>query len=362
MMSKPLVPTLGGDCYRDPQQLARELECIFARQWLLVGREERLAAPGDYLTQRVGSESVLVVRGREGALRAFYNVCRHRGSELCAAEAGRFEAGIRCPYHAWTYALDGRLRGVPRLRDVEDFPKHELSLYPVSLATWEGFLFIRLEQEGAELLDCLGALPARAHPYPLAELRTAVRAERIVEANWKILVENFMECYHCPGVHPELCDLVPLYRSGDVDASDDAPPEFRDGAVTATRSGTTRRPIVAGLRDRARQQYHAELVLPNLLLYLFPDYVCTRTLWPLTPTRTRIVSEWLFEAETTARGDFDPSDAVEFMNLLGGQDWAVCEGVQRGVTSRAHRNGFLLPQESEVADVMCWICAQLGAA
>jgi len=359
-MSKPLVPTLGGDAYCDPELLSREFERIFARQWLLAGREAQLAEPGDYLTQRIGSESVLVVRGRDGALRAFYNVCRHRGSELCAAEAGRFDQAIRCPYHAWTYGLDGTLRGVPYLRGVEAFPKRELSLYPVSLATWGGFIFIRLAAEGAALLEGLGALPERAQPYPLAGLRTAARAERIVEANWKILVENFMECYHCPGVHPELCDLVPLYRSGDVDASEDTPPDFRDAVVTATRSGTTRRPLFAGVRDRARQQYHAELVLPNLLLYLFPDYVCARTLWPLTPVRTRVVSEWLFERETTSRSDFDPGDAVEFMNLLGAQDWSVCEGVQRGITSRAHRHGFLMPQESLVADVMRWICSQLA--
>jgi Rieske 2Fe-2S family protein len=358
-MSARLVPTLNGSYYRDPEVLQREFERIFLRSWVLAGREEQLAEIGDYFTFELGPESVLVVRGRDAALRAFYNVCRHRGSRLCSETTGRFEGVIRCRYHAWSYALDGALRAVPFLQDAEPFPKGELSLYPVSVEAWQGFVFARLEPDGETLLAQLGALADRARPFPLAALRVGARAERVVEANWKILVENFMECYHCPGVHPELADLVPLYRTGEVDSSGSEPPEYRDRAVTSTCSGTTKRPIFAGLRDRPRQRYHAELVLPNLLLYLFPDYVCARSLWPLSSTRTRIVSEWLFEPAAMEHPDFDASDAVDFMNLLGEQDWQVCEAVQRGVVSRAHRHGVLLAQESEVADVTRWYLEQL---
>jgi len=162
-------------------------------------------------------------------------------------------------------------------------------------------------------------------------------------------------------VHPELADLVPLYRTGKVDASGSEPPEYRAGAVTSTLGGTTRRPFFAGLRDLPRQRYHAKLVLPNLLLYLFPDYVCARSLWPDGPTRTRILSEWLFEPEVLARPDCDVSDAADFVNLLGAQDWAVCEAVQQGVGSRAHRHGVMLAQESEVADVTRWYLEQFDA-
>ncbi len=360
-MTTDLIPTLTGNYYRDPEVLEREFERIFFRSWVLAGREEQLPEVGDYFTFELGPESVLVVRGRDGALRAFYNVCRHRGARLCAAREGRFEGAIRCRYHAWSYALDGALRAVPQPPDADKFPKDSLALYPVAVETWEGFVFLRLDPDGEALLDQLGALPERARPFPLASLRVGARAERTVAANWKILVENYMECYHCPGVHPELTDLVPLYRTGTVDASGSEPPEYREGACTSTLDGTTQRPIFAGLRDRPRQQYHAELVLPNLLLYLFPDYVCARSLWPVSPTRTRIVSEWLFEPDTQARSDFDASDAVDFMNLLGEQDWQVCEAVQQGVVSRAHRHGVMLPQESEVADVTRWYLAQFEA-
>lgn len=361
-MASRLDTTLTGRYYRDPAVLERELERIFFASWVLVGRADRVAEAGDYFTFEFGAESVLIVRGRDHVLRAFYNVCRHRGARLCAAGAGRFRGTIQCPYHGWSYALDGTLRSVPKIHGSADFPKHAFSLYPAAVEVWEGFVFVRLDAPGEPLSTQLGSLPERARPYPLATLRTGARAEREVDANWKILVENFMECYHCPGVHPELAQLVPLYRTGEVDASGGEPPDFCEGVVTATHDGTTRRRIFAGLRHRPRQRYHAELVLPNLFLYLFPDYVCARSLWPLSPTRTRIVSEWLFEPEVHGQAGCEVSDAVSFMNLLGEQDWKVCEAVQQGIASLAHARGVLLPQESEVAEVRRWYLERLAAA
>ncbi|HXV37786.1 MAG TPA: aromatic ring-hydroxylating dioxygenase subunit alpha [Myxococcota bacterium] len=359
-MSGELKPTLAGRYYRDPELLERELERIFFRSWLLAGRAEAAAKAGDFFRFDVGRESALVVRGRDAQLRAFHNVCRHRGARLCDESAGHFAGAIRCRYHAWSYALDGALRAVPNLHDSQPLEKRRFSLYPLALDCWQGFVFLRFDASGEPLLAALGALPERASAHPLASLRVGARAECVVEANWKILVENFMECYHCPGVHPELVDLVPLYRTGEVDTAGSQPPEFREGAVTATLSGTTQRPIFAGLRERPQQRYHAELVLPNLLLYLFPDYVCARSLWPLSPTRTRIQSEWLFDSALLERGDFDPSDAVDFMQRLGDQDWRVCEAVQRGVVSRAHRHGVLLAQESEVEEIQRWYLRSIG--
>jgi len=352
---------LTGDQYREIAVLEREFERIFFASWLLAGREEQVAKAGGYFTFELGNESVLVVRGRDHVLRAFYNVCRHRGARLCEPGAGRFKGAIRCPYHAWRYALDGRLRAAPKVHESEHFSKDAFALYPAAVEAWEGFIFVRLNTAGEPLVTQLGHLPERARPYPLESLRVGARAEREVAANWKILIENFMECYHCPGVHPELSKLVPLYGSGEVDASSDEPPEFREGVVTATRCGTTRRPVFPELRGRPRQRYHAELVLPNLLLYLFPDYVCARSLWPVSPTRTRIVSEWLFEPAVLAQEDPDVDDAVSFLNLLGEQDWRVCEAVQQGVVSRAHTHGVLLEQESEVGEVTRWYLERIQA-
>jgi len=357
-----LEPTLPGRYYTDPGILEIEWERIFGRAWLYAGREERLPNPGDYFTLPVGRDSVLVVRDRDGRVGAFHNVCRHRGARLCAEETGSLKA-IRCPYHAWTYGLDGRLAGAPNLRDGEGFRREEFSLHPVALESWRGCLFVNLDPHPEPLAKSLGGMPERVRRYPLETLKVAHHAEHEVEANWKILVENFQECYHCPGVHPELCDLVPLYRTGVVDNADH--PEnreiatFRKGAVTFTHSGTTKRPLFAGLIGKDKTTYNGELILPSAWMNFLPDFVQTRSLWPLSPTRTRLIADWLFEPATMALPDFDPSDALTFTNLIAAQDWKVCEAVQKGVASRAYRNGVFTPLEDGPADFDRWVLKRL---
>ncbi len=359
----PLEPTLAGRYYSDPDILAREWERIFYRSWLCAGREERLADAGTYLTLPVGDESVLVVRDTRGTLRAFYNVCRHRGARLCDGEEGRLKGALRCGYHAWTYALDGRLIGTPHLRQEDGFPKDRYSLYPVALDVWGGFVFVNLEgARAAPLAAQLGDAAARVRRYPLASLKVGARRLDEVACNWKILVENYMECYHCPGVHPELCDLVPLYRKGEVDTPDGQDVAyFRDGATTFTLGGATRRPLMSGLSEEERRKYNGEMILPSLMLNLFPDYAHARTLWPLGPARTRIVSEWLFEPGTMRRDDFDPADAVGFIDMVSRQDWKVCEAVQKGVGSRAHAHGVYTPQEAHAAGFKRWFLQRFDA-
>lgn len=357
-----LEPTLPGRYYCDPSILEAEWERIFYRSWLYAGREERVSGPGDFFTIAIGHENVLIVRDAEGGLGAFYNVCRHRGSRLCREEAGSLKA-IRCPYHAWTYRLDGRLAAAPNLRDGDGFKREEFSLYPVALRTWRGCIFINLDGEGAPLESQLGEMPERVQRYPLEDLKIAVHAVHEVEANWKILVENYQECYHCPGVHPELCDLVPLYRTGVVDdPGNQEVATFRAGAVTFTREGTTKRPLFAGLTDKDKTTYNGELILPNSWINFLPDFVQVRSLWPLSPTRTRLVTDWLFEPVTMAREDFDPSDAVTFTNLISEQDWKVCEGVQAGIGSRAHRHGVFTPLEHGPADIKRFVLERLEPA
>ncbi|HEU4402164.1 MAG TPA: aromatic ring-hydroxylating dioxygenase subunit alpha [Candidatus Polarisedimenticolia bacterium] len=355
-----LEPTLPGAYYTDPSILAREWERIFQRSWLYAGREEQVARPGDFVTLPVGNESVLIVRGDDGRLRAFYNVCRHRGSILCAGETGSLKA-IRCPYHAWTYGLDGGLKAAPNLRREEGFPKEEFSLHPVALEVWRGGLFVNLEAGAVPpLATALLGMPGRVGRYPLETLRVARHDVHDVEANWKILIENYQECYHCPGVHPELCALVPLYGTGAVDNPGNGEvATFRAGAVTFTHTGTTRRPLFPGLTEQERRTFNGELILPNTWMNFLPDFVQTRTLWPLSPTRTRFVTDWLFDPETMARDDFDPQDAIAFTNLIAEQDWKVCEGVQRGVGSRAHRHGVFTPLEEELGHFKRWVVERL---
>ena len=357
-----IAPTFPGSYYCDPEILEKEWEKIFHRAWLCVGRESNVSEPGDFLTVQLGPENILITRDKQGHLSAFYNVCRHRGTKLCIETTGHLEGTIRCPYHAWTYALDGRLIGTPHLQEGDGFSRESFSLVPVGLDVWGGFIFVNLADDPQPLAAQLGELPEYARRYPLSELRTAQHLEHDVEANWKILYENYTECYHCPGIHPELCKLVPLYAKGPVFEGEEEGAPFGNGVATFTLSGTTRRPLFAGLSEHEKSVYNATSILPNVMLYLMPDFVATRTLWPVSPTRTRIVSEWLFEPSTMAREDFDPSDAVEAVQTVALQDWEACERAQLGVGSRAfEKGGVYIPGEYEANQFKEWLMKAIEA-
>jgi len=379
----PLDLSLPKASYTDEAEFARERDAVLLPGWFCVGRAERLAAAGDYLTADVAGESVIVVRDDDGALRGFYNLCRHRGSRLAPPElsepdtaphawpppappgpstssgTGCFAGAIRCPYHAWTYGLDGTLRSAPFLPDLRHH-RAALSLHPVDIASWGGFVFARLEPAAEPLDGALGEIPARVARYGLAELRTGARVRYEVAANWKVILENYNECYHCGPVHPELCELVPDFARGGADLDWDAGVPHRDGAYTFTVTGTTARRPLPGLSDLERTRHKGELVLPNLMLSLAADHVVAFTVWPRAADRTTVVCEFLFHPDEMARPDFDPADAVTFWDLVNRQDWLICERVQDGMGSRRFAFGYLAPMEEPSADVGRYVAARLG--
>jgi Rieske 2Fe-2S family protein len=295
-------------------------------------------------------ESVLLVRTKEGKLKAHYNVCRHRGARLCSGDA--VTTSIRCPYHAWTYGLDGRLLGAPFLNQDPALKQEEFSLHPVGIALWGGFFFLNLWPAGPvgrAFAEALGSMPERVRRYPLESL---VTGHRIVYDN---------ECYHCAGVHPELCEVVPAFKEkggAGLDWEHGIP--HRDGAFTFTKNGTTARAPFAGLSDEEKVRHKGELVYPNLFLSLSPDHVAAFLLTPEAPDRTRVVCEFLFDAAEVARPGFDPSDAVEFWDLINRQDWAICGEVQRGMSSRVHRFGYYAPMEDQSLDIRRYVLERLG--
>src|SRR5262245_12892468 len=243
-----LERTLHRDHYLSDRLFALERERIFFREWFSVAREEALQDPGDYLVRDVAGESVLIVRTRDGALAAHYNVCRHRGSQLVPdCGRGHFTGGIRCPYHSWTYTFDGALRTAPFLDEGDGLSKGDLSLHPVGVDTWGGFVFVHLtpaeaRTENRSLAGQLSGVPERLRRYPLGELRVARRIEYPVAANWKVILENYNECYHCGPVHPELRRLVPAFKQrGGAELDWERGIPHRDGAWTFTGSGTTTR-------------------------------------------------------------------------------------------------------------------------
>ncbi len=341
--------TLPGRLYHDPGVHEEELRRIFSGMWLCVGRDEDLPKPGDYLTRAIGPESVVLTRDARGQINAFHNVCRHRGSRLLTEASGHGLSTIQCPYHAWTYDLDGALRGAPHMEEVKSFDRKAFALNRVRLERWDGFLFINLDPGAEPLLDFLGEMATKFERYRIGELRRGRRITYTVASNWKMLAENYSECYHCFLIHPEL-NRVSHYMSGEMELVNQATVggwmELReDDFNSMTLTGKTRRAPLPGIDPEDHRRIHYYIVYPNLLLSLHPDYVMTHTVWPQGPGRSEVVNEFLFHSGEVARPDFDPSDAVDFWDLTNRQDWRACELAFEGTRSKGYERGRLSPLE-----------------
>lgn len=338
----PLVLSLPARYYTSEEYYERELDWFFRRMWVHVGREGDLARRGDFKVVSFAGESLIVVREDEERLSAFYNVCRHRGTRLCARESGTFAATIQCPYHAWTYGLDGALSAAPGMDRVEGFRLEDYALGRAELASWDGNVFIHLGDSPPSLASQLAGRDAQFRAWGMDELRVGKRIVYDVAANWKLIIHNYSECLHCPGVHPALQKLS-HYLSGENEPAEPGVlggrMRLREGIGTLSLDGRLRRSCLPGLaEDECRFVYYYAF-LPNLLLSPHPDYVMTHTLWPRSTGRTEIVCEWLFHPRDMAKDDFSPDDAVAFWDLTNRQDWHVCEEMQIGLGSRAYRPG-----------------------
>jgi len=370
-----LEATLPTAWYRREDVFALEREHIFFSEWFCVARDEQLPKPGDFRVVAVAGQSLLLVRNREGRVRAFYNVCRHRGARLCAplGEATGGAAPLRggvtpggtivCPYHGWTYSLDGQLLKAPHLDTSGTFDPSSVRLYSVACDSWGGFLFVNLAPGEVPALGTrLGGVPQRLERYPLEGLRIARTLDYDVAANWKVICENYNECYHCGPVHPELCRLVPAFReNGGANLDWQRGIPHRAGADTFTSSGTSVRRSFPGLNEDEQQRHKGELVYPNLLLSVAREHVAAFLLEPLGPMRTRISCHFLFEPYEMAQPRFDASEVVEFWDLVNRQDWAICEAVQAGMSARVHEAGVFSPLEDFNLDIRRYVTERIGA-
>jgi Rieske 2Fe-2S family protein len=366
-----LEKTLPSSFYTDDSIFKLETERIFQREWMCIGRAEDIPAATGALALDVLGESVLILRDVVGEIRAFYNVCRHRGARLCAHVCDDKPSLLRggvvphrkvvCPYHAWTYNFDGTLAGAPHLGDAHGFDRAEYGLHPIALELWGGFLFVNFAHEPRQsLLSQLGGAVERVQRYPLSDLRIGASIRYEVAANWKVILENYNECYHCAGVHPELCDVVPAFRNGGMDLDWDNGIPHRPGAYTFTKSGTTARRPFPGLDASERINHKGELIYPNVMLSLSCDHAAAFILWPLGVEHTRIDCHFLFEKQEIDSPQFDPRDATEFWDLVNRQDWEVCERVQQGMHSRVHKFGYYAPMEDFSLDIRRYIRERLG--
>jgi Rieske 2Fe-2S family protein len=328
--------------YRDPDVFAAERERIFARDWICVGRTEQLQSTGDFLVAEVTGESLIVARGEDGELRAFYNVCRHRGTRLCTEKNGRFGGSIQCPYHAWTYALDGTLQTARTMAEVPGFERAEYPLHRAALATLDGFVFVSLADEPQPFARAFAPLIGRFARWRIGALRTARTIEYDLACNWKLVFQNYSECYHCPLIHPQLERLSPS-ESGRNDLSEGpflgGYSELRRHGASLTTSGTTARAPLGELDGDDLHRVYYYTLFPSLLLSLHPDYVMAHYVEPLAVDRTRIVCAWLFDPSALAAAELDPGDAVGFWDLTNRQDWRINELTQLGIGSRMYEPG-----------------------
>jgi len=343
--------TLEQKYFVSPDVFAREQEKIFSKQWVLVGHQSQLANTGDYFVAEVAGESLIVIRDSRLKIRGFYNVCRHRGARLKEDLCGHVST-IQCPYHAWTYGLDGRLLGAPHMDDVAGFNKADYPLHPANVALWEGFIFVNLDDTSISLEEWFAPLTGKFSRWNLTALRSAKRIEYDVCANWKLIFENYSECYHCLGVHPELSKISP-YDSAENDLIEGP---FLGGfmRIAKGRSLTMSGNACALPMERFSEEdfrlvfYYS--IFPNMLLSLHPDYVMSHQLRPESAERTRILCDWFFHPEaagvTAAGYRFNPDDAIQFWDMVNKQDWHVCELSQQGISSRAYEPGPYSARES----------------
>ena len=342
--------TLPRELYVSAEVFAEELDKIHARNWNCVGRASTLAAPGDFVTREIAGESLIVLRDRAGTLRAFFNVCRHRGTRICREESGRFGETIQCSYHAWTYATDGRLLGAPHMQESEGFDKADHPLHAAAVAEWEGFLFVNLAHAPEPFARAWAPMLGRFARFGLPGLVCGHRVRYEVEANWKLVFQNYSECLHCPTIHPKLATVLP-YQSG---ANDLVEGPFLGGYMeikapneSATMTGRPAGRLVSDALtedDRHRAFYYT--LMPNLLLSVHPDYVNYYLVHPVSPARTVVESEWLVHPDTLEGGANNLRDAVEFWDLTNRQDWDIVAQSQLGISSRRYEPGPYSPRES----------------
>jgi len=337
--------------YVDPAVFSWEQKHFFGSGWACVGFSSQLAQPGDQRAESVGAGSVLLTRDDEGVLHAFANTCRHRGHELLPCGEAAQRNTIICPYHSWTYSLSGGLRFASGFKGRGGFDESDWGLVELPVTDWHGLIFVDGSGQAAPLEDALRALDDLVAPYEPERLVIAGRHEYDAAANWKILTENYHECYHCPVIHPELCKVSPP-RSGENYPTQAAWAggwmDLRDGMETMSLDGTSLGIPLRGLDGPSLSTVIYVNIFPNVLLSLHPDYVMTHRLVPVSADRTMIECTWAFAPEALDKPGFDPDYAVTFWDITNRQDWHACESVQRGLTSEHAQPGPLSPDEESV--------------
>jgi Rieske 2Fe-2S family protein len=367
---KGIEMTLPSDWYLSEEIFKLEREHIFLKEWYCIGRDDEWPKNGDHKIIDVMGESIILLRNTEGILKGFYNVCVHRGSRICMTQADDIKKEVMpvqggvvnrrmiiCPYHAWTYDLDGKLIKAPYMSAEMGFDKEQVSLHPILVETFGGFVFVNMSPETAlPFDDHVKSFKENFVRYPLADLRIGKTLQYEVDANWKVICENYNECYHCGPVHPELCNIVPVFKeNGGSDLDWERGVPHKEGADTFTLSGTTTRRAFPGLNEDEQTRHKGDLLYPNMFLSMAKDHVVAFIFKPVGPNKTLLDCHFLFEPYELDKPDFDGSDAVDFWDLVNKQDWNICERVQLGMSARVHERGIFSPMEDWNLDIRKYV-------
>ena len=323
--------TIPGPWYTDPRVSALERRAVFGRSWQAVGRADQVATPGQYLTAEVGGEPVVVVRGSDGALRAFFNVCRHHAAAVCT-EAQGTAPSLRCPYHGWTYSLEGALRGTPDFDGVKGFVREAQGLVPMAAGVWEQFVFVRVDPEGGSLEDFVGTMAGQARPLGLSALRFVERRVYQFDSNWKVFVDNYLDGgYHVPFLHKGL-DSVLDYAAYTIENGP------RHCLQSSPLRDAGKDPATAAVRVGERAMYF--WLYPNFMVNWYEGVMDTNLVRPLGQDRTEVVFDFYFadDGEAARAGN---RASIDVGQRIQDEDTGICASVQRGLGSRAYQAGRL---------------------
>lgn len=369
--------SLEREFYTNQEIFEQEITHIWKQQWLFAGFSCEIPEPGDYLTYMVLDQSVIVIRDDDGKIYAHHNSCRHRGSAICLEERGH-EDKLKCPYHSWVYDKNGSLRNA-RLMP-EELDKSQLGLHPVHIAMIEGAIFISLADHPPDFSKEIAGLSPYLRPYQLENAKVAYRDRYELEANWKLIGENFRECYHCGPVHIEYCSVVvganlvedreavleeskALWQQNGLamdtienvgDASHYATRyPLRPGMESYTLDGKPAAPLMGQYK-----QYDNGVVglinYPNFWMDGVSDYIWCMRITPIDAMRSIVDLTWLVDGKAAEGIDYDVERLTEFWKITGEQDWLLCENNQKGIRSTKYEPGPMAPSEEDVVNFHTW--------
>ena len=343
--------TLPGKYYHSQEIYDEEVEKIFYKFWMLACRAEEIPEVGDFKLVQIEDESLILVRDKSGEIKAHFNVCSHRGTQLCVEPSGTFKTkSIQCPYHAWTYALNGKLIGAPQMKEGDDFKKADCSLPRAHVHVWEGFVFVNLDEYAQPFEVQMEALMNKFSDWKMKDLRVARHIRYELNCNWKLILQNYQECYHCPGVHPLLSEMTPV-QSAQHDASKGAViggfMDLTKERGSMTMNGEAAAPPVCDVSGEDLQRIYYYSIYPNMLLTPHPDFVMYHHITPLGTDKIINDCYFLFAPEVIndPKAQAGIKSAVDFWDLTNKEDWQVCEQMQTGTRSKRFDRGHYSGRE-----------------